>query len=63
MTGLHRRTGRPLALLRAGIEIAVLVIGALLGGTVGVATAAFALLIGPAVHAGLRLIGPWAPRR
>ncbi|WP_320672716.1 membrane protein YczE [Patulibacter defluvii] len=63
MTGLHRRSGHPIAVLRTGVELTVLVIGALLGGTVGVATAAFALLIGPAVQTGLRLVGPYAPAR
>jgi uncharacterized protein len=56
MTGLHRRTGRPIALLRAAIECTALAAGALLGGTVGVGTLAFALLVGPAVATGLRLL-------
>jgi len=50
MTGLHRRTGTSLRLARVGIEVSVLVAGYLLGGTVGVATLAFALTIGPAVQ-------------
>lgn len=57
MTGLHRRTGLPLALVRGAIEVTALVVGALLGGTVGVGTVAFALLIGPAVAGALRLLG------
>ncbi|HWT95343.1 MAG TPA: hypothetical protein VN238_20270 [Solirubrobacteraceae bacterium] len=57
MTGLHRRTGRPVALVRALIEISALIAGALLGGTFGVGTVAFALLIGPAVARALRLAG------
>jgi uncharacterized membrane protein YczE len=57
MTGLHRRTGRPVSLVRAGIEITALVVGALLGGTFGVGTVAFALLIGPAVATALRRAG------
>lgn len=56
MMGLHRRTGRPLAPLRAAIEISALVVGAGLGGTVGVGTVAFALLIGPAVATALRVL-------
>ena len=63
MVGLHRRTGRPVALLRGGIEASALLVGALLGGTVGVGTVAFALLVGPAVAAALRLLpgrGPGA---
>lgn len=57
MVGLHRRTGRPVALLRAGVEIAALTVGALLGGTFGAGTVAFALLIGPAVQTTLRIAG------
>ncbi|MBO1418167.1 YitT family protein [Streptomyces sp. FH025] len=50
MTGLHRRTGRSLRLIRTGIEVAVLAAGILLGGTVGVGTVAYALAIGPLVQ-------------
>lgn len=50
MTGLHRRTGLSLRLVRAGIELTVLVAGFILGGTVGVGTLAFALAIGPGVQ-------------
>ncbi|WP_353814679.1 YczE/YyaS/YitT family protein [Agromyces sp. SYSU T00266] len=47
MTGLHRRTGWKIWIVRTGIEVTVLVTGFLLGGNVGVGTLAFALLIGP----------------
>lgn len=47
MTGLHRRTGWPIAVVRTLIEAAVLLTGWWLGGTVGWGTLAFALLIGP----------------
>lgn len=50
MTGLARTTGSSFRLVRTGIEAAALVAGFVLGGTVGVGTVAFALLIGPAVH-------------
>lgn len=63
MTGLHRRTGIPVWKVRTAIEVTVLVAGALLGGTIGVGTAAFALLIGPAVDAGLWLRGDDRARR
>lgn len=53
MTALHRRTGRSLRLLRTLIEGTALVAGAVLGGTVGLGTVAFALLVGPAVQAGV----------
>jgi uncharacterized protein len=57
MTGLHRVTGRPVALLRTLIELAALTIGVVLGGTFGPGTIAFALLIGPAVALALRARG------
>lgn len=50
MTGLVRRTGRPVRLVRTGIEVAVVLSGWLLGGTLGVATVLYALLIGPLVQ-------------
>jgi len=63
MTGLHRVTGRPIALIRALIELSALGAGALLGGTVGIGTVAFALLVGPAVAAGIRLTTRPTPPR
>ena len=56
MTGLQRRTGRSLRLVRTLIEGAALAVGFVLGGTVGIGTVAFALGIGPAVQAALRVI-------
>ncbi len=50
MTGLARRTGWSLRLVRTGLELTVLVVGWLLGGGVGLGTVAYALLIGPIVH-------------
>jgi uncharacterized membrane protein YczE len=47
MTGLARRTGRSIRLVRTGIEVTVLAAGWLLGGTVGIGTVAFAVAIGP----------------
>ncbi len=49
MVGLARG-GRSLRVVRTAIEVSVLVIGWLLGGTVGVGTVLFALTIGPIVH-------------
>ncbi len=54
MTGLVRRTGGSVRLVRTGIEVAVVAIGFTLGGTFGVATVAYALLIGPLVQPLLR---------
>jgi uncharacterized membrane protein YczE len=50
MTGICRRTGRSVRLVRTGIEVTVLVAGVLMGGSVGVGTVAYALAIGPLVQ-------------
>lgn len=55
MTGLHRVTGRPIWMVRATIELTVVTFGWLLGGTVGVGTVAFAVLIGPACQYFMRV--------
>ena len=60
MTGLAAR-GVPIAVARAGIEITVLIIGWFLGGTVGVATVAFATTIGPLVRIALRRLAVQPP--
>ena len=57
MTGLHRRTGRSLRLVRACLELSVVAAGFALGGTVGPATLAFALLIGPGVQLFVHRLG------
>lgn len=57
MTGIHVRTRWPISAVRLGIEAVVLLAGWLLGGTVGLGTVLFALLIGPSVGYGLRLVG------
>jgi uncharacterized membrane protein YczE len=49
MTALHHKTGVRVGRVRLGIEICALIIGTLLGGTVGIGTALFALLIGNSV--------------
>jgi uncharacterized membrane protein YczE len=49
MTGLAAR-GLSLRLVRTGIEVIVLVIGVLLGGTIGIGTVALAVSIGPLVQ-------------
>ena len=54
--GLVRRTGRSIRLWRTLIELTVLVIGFVLGGTVGVGTVLYALAIGPTVQLFLPLV-------
>ncbi|GAB5080060.1 hypothetical protein ARTHROSP310_32050 [Arthrobacter sp. AD-310] len=50
MTGLARRTGWSVRLSRTLIEVSVLAVGWLLGGSVGVGTVVYALAIGPLVQ-------------
>jgi uncharacterized membrane protein YczE len=51
MTGLVRRTGGSVRVVRTTIEVSVLAVGAALGGTVGIGTVVYAVSIGPLVHA------------
>ena len=55
MTGLARRTGWSLRLVRTGLEITVVALGLLLGGVLGLGTVLYALAIGPLTQAML----PW----
>lgn len=50
MTGIARRTGGSLRIVRTVIEVAVLALGWVLGGTVGIGTVLYALAIGPLVQ-------------
>lgn len=55
MTGLARRTGLSLRLVRTVLEVTVVVIGLLLGGVLGLGTVLYALAIGPLAQ----LMLPW----
>lgn len=55
MTGLHRRTGRSIRLIRTGLEVTVVATGFALGGTVGIGTLLYALAIGPLAQLFLRV--------
>jgi uncharacterized membrane protein YczE len=56
MTGLAAR-GHSIRLVRTLIELSVLAVGWLLGGSVGIGTVAFALLIGPLAQIAIRRLG------
>jgi len=56
MTGMNARLGWPIWLCRLLVEATVLVAGWVLGGTVGIGTVLFAILIGPLVHIALPLL-------
>ena len=61
MTGLQRVSGRPIGKVRIIIEVTVLALGLLLGGTFGLGTVLFALLIGPVVAISLNVAGKLCP--
>ena len=50
MTGLVTRTGRSVRLVRTSLELTVLLVGFLIGGTVGVGTVLFAVAVGPLIQ-------------
>ena len=56
MTGMNSRLGWPIWTCRALVEVSVLLVGWMLGGTVGIGTVLFAVLIGPLVHVALPLL-------
>ena len=56
MTGLQKKTGFSIALIRGTIEIPVVLCGWLLGGTIGIGTLIYALGVGPAVAFGLNIV-------
>ena len=56
MTGLQKKTGLSIALIRGVIEIIVVLCGWLLGGIIGLGTLIYALGIGPAVALGLIIV-------
>ncbi|MGX1481978.1 putative membrane protein YczE [Streptomyces griseus] len=61
MTGLNRLTGRSIRMVRTAIEVAVVVTGFLLGGSLGVGTVLYALAIGPLAQFFLRVFDLSAP--
>ena len=57
MLGVARATPLTVGTARVGIEATVLLVGVLLGGSVGIGTVVFVLSIGPAINASFRLFG------
>ena len=60
MTGVQRKTNWPIGRVRIAIEIIVLSIGIILGGTFGLGTIMFALGIGPAIAMSLGIASHWS---
>ena len=61
MLGLHRRLGGPIAAVRVAMELTMLGCGWLLGGSIGVGTVVTGLLIGPAMHFWIAVLGRREP--
>jgi len=64
MVGLHARLGWPLWVGRTMVEVIVLGIGWWLGGSVGVGTVIFAIMIGPLAQRAIKVyrIAPYPPK-
>jgi uncharacterized protein len=62
MTSLHRRLHVSVVYIRLSIEVTILIVGWLLGGTVGVATAFFAATVGFSIGASLQLMNYFVNR-
>ncbi|PUB26777.1 putative membrane protein YczE [Promicromonospora sp. AC04] len=58
MTGVVQLTGWPVWLVKTVIEVTVVVLGVLLGGTFGWATVVFAFGVGPVVQIAARWLAP-----
>ena len=56
MTGFQKVTGLPLAYIRNGLELTVVLVGWTIGGTAGIATLMFAILIGPLVSLAVHIL-------
>lgn len=63
MTGINKRWHTPIWLVRTVIELTVLAIGWMLGGSVGIGTIAFALLIGPMCNLTIPLLRVRVPEK
>lgn len=63
MTGLVHRFGWSVRVVKVAIELSVVAVGWLLGGTVGVGTLVFAVGVGPLVHVALPRLSLVVPER
>ena len=56
MTGISKKFNKPISLVRFSIEFFVVILGWVLGGTLGIGTLIFAIFIGPSVSLSLKII-------
>jgi uncharacterized membrane protein YczE len=62
MTSIHRHTGIRISRARLSVEITVLIIGKMLGGSLGIGTAMFALFIGNSIATNLGFVTKFSNR-
>lgn len=62
MTGAVRKFQKPVWMVRMIIEGSATLLGFVAGGTVGLGTVLFVLLVGPMVHAAMKLFGLIGPK-
>ena len=62
MTSIHRHTGIRISRARLSVEVTVLVIGKLLGGSLGIGTAMFALFVGNSIATNLNFVAKFSNR-
>ena len=62
MTSIHRHTGIRISRARLSVEIVVLIIGKLLGGSLGIGTAMFAFFIGNSIATNLGFVSKFSNR-
>lgn len=62
MTSIHRHTGIRISRARLSVELTVLIIGKLLGGSLGIGTAMFALFIGNSIAMNMGFVSKIANR-
>lgn len=63
MLAMTAITGRRIGLVRTGIEVAALILGALMGSPIGLGTIVYAVAVGPATEFWFRIFGLKAPKR
>ena len=56
MTGISKKYSKPISLIRLTIEFSVVLVGWILGGTLGLGTIVFAVFIGPFVSLSLKFV-------
>ena len=56
MTGISKKFNKPISLVRFSIEFFVVILGWILGGTLGIGTLIFAIFIGPSVSLSLKIV-------